>query len=43
MKKKYGLFKILTVMLILIFIATCFIDSRSGDKQFLALNNAVCL
>ena len=39
MKKKYGLFKVLTVMLLLIFVATCFINSRSGDKQFLALGD----
>ena len=37
MKKKYGLFKVLAVLLLLIVIATCFIKNRSGEIKYLAL------
>lgn len=39
MKKKYGLFKVLTVLLLLIVIATYFIDSRQGSISYLALGD----
>lgn len=39
MKKKYGLFKVLTVLLVLVIIATYFIDSRQGGKSYLALGD----
>ena len=37
MKKKYGLFKVLTVLLLLIIIATWFIKSRNGAVEQLAI------
>lgn len=37
MKKKYGLFKVLAVLLFLVVIATYFIAGRSGDNEYLAL------
>lgn len=37
MKKKYGLFKLLTIMLLLIVVATYFIKGRDGSIKYLAL------
>lgn len=37
MKKRYGLFTILTIMLLLIVVATYFIPGREGSTQYLAL------
>ena len=39
MKKKYGLFKVLTVLLLLVVIATYFIKGRSGAISYLALGD----
>ena len=39
MKKKYGLFKVLSVLLVLIIFATYLIDSRQGTKIYLALGD----
>ena len=39
MKKKYGLFKVLTVLLLLVVVATYFIDSRQGEVSYLALGD----
>ena len=41
MKKKYGLFKVLAVMLLLIVVTTYFIDARGGNIQYLALGDVV--
>ena len=37
MKKKYGLFKVLIVLLLLVAIATYFIPNRSGEIQYIAI------
>ena len=37
MKKKYGLFKVLAVLLLMVVIATYFVNGRSGEKEYLAL------
>lgn len=39
MKKKYGLFKVLTVMLLLVVVATYFIKGRQGEISYLALGD----
>lgn len=41
MKKKYGLFKILAILLLLVVVATYFIDGRNGSIQYLALGDVV--
>ena len=41
MKKKYGLFKVLSVLLLIIVVFTYFIDSRQGGKSYLALVDVV--
>ena len=41
MKKKYGLFKVLSVLLLIIVVLTYFIDSRQGGKSYLALVDVV--
>ena len=43
MKKKYGLFKVLAVLLLLVVVATYFINGRSGSKDFLALGKVIML
>ncbi len=37
MRKKYGLFKVLTVLLLLVVVATWFINGRQGEVSYLAL------
>ena len=37
MKKKYGLFKVLIVLLLLVVVATYFIPNRSGEIQQIAI------
>lgn len=39
MKKKYGLFKVLAVLLFIVVVLTYFIDSRQGTKTYLALGD----
>ena len=39
MKKKYGLFKVLSVLLLLVIMTTYFVDSRDGGKTYLALGD----
>ena len=41
MKKKYGLFKVLTIILLLVVVATYFIDGRGGNIQYLALGDVL--
>jgi len=39
MKKKYGLFKVLAVLLLIVVVATYFLEGRQGGKTFLALGD----
>lgn len=39
MKKKYGLFKVLSILLLLVILATYLIDSRQDAKMYLALGD----
>lgn len=41
MKKKYGLFKVLAILLLLIVVATYFIEGRDGSIKYLALGDVV--
>lgn len=41
MKKKYGLVKVLAILLLLVVVATYFIDGRNGSIQYLALGDVV--
>ena len=40
-KKKYGLFKILLVILLLVVIATYFVDGRNGSVSYLAFGDVL--
>ena len=37
MKKKFGLFKVLIILLLMVVVATCFIKGRSGEYEYVAL------
>lgn len=39
MKKKYGMLKVLTVLLLLVVVATYFIEGRQGEVEYLALGD----
>lgn len=41
MKKKYGLVKVLTVLLLLVIVATYCLESRNGSVQYLALGDVI--
>lgn len=41
MKKKYGLVKVLTILLLLVVVATYFVESRNGSIQYLALGDVL--
>lgn len=41
MKKKYGLFKVLTIILLLVVVATYFLEGRNNSIQYLALGDVV--